>query len=264
MTHHVEMDWDNTHVSRFMERLASLSRLLVFDKRGTGMSDRAAGLPTLETRMDDIRAVMDAADSERAVLFAAGDSVRSASFSQQRTPSGPRLGFPRRSCRPETQSGCERRRHTLLRACIPTERESGGGCGLHADELEVDVSDVLPTIRVPTLILHRTGFPVFDVRVSRYMAERIPGARLAELPGRDFATSLGDQERLFDELARRDLQRAARRRRETERYLPLKRPTSRAARPRSPCPASPTKRATASSVRPRQRREAIPPSGDRA
>jgi hypothetical protein len=64
MTHHVEMDWENPHVSLFLERLASLSRLLVFDKRGTGMSDRVGGSPTLETRMNDIRAVMDAADSE--------------------------------------------------------------------------------------------------------------------------------------------------------------------------------------------------------
>jgi len=68
--------------------------------------------------------------------------------------------------------------------------------------LDVDVSEVLPTIRVPTLIFHRTGFPSFDIRVPRYMPERIPGARLVELPGRDFVTSLGDQERLFNELAR--------------------------------------------------------------
>jgi pimeloyl-ACP methyl ester carboxylesterase len=72
--HHVELNWDNPLVSRFLERLSSLERLLVFDKRGTGMSDRVVGVPTLEARMDDIRAVLDAVDSERVVLFVAGDA----------------------------------------------------------------------------------------------------------------------------------------------------------------------------------------------
>jgi len=66
--HHVELVWENPPQARFLSRLAALSRLLMFDKRGTGMSDRVTGMPTLETRMDDIRAVMDFAGSERAVL----------------------------------------------------------------------------------------------------------------------------------------------------------------------------------------------------
>src|SRR5437899_3965020 len=73
MTHHVELVWENPPQARFLGRLASRSRLLLFDKRGTGMSDRVVGVPTLEARMDDIRAVMDAADSERAVLFGGVD-----------------------------------------------------------------------------------------------------------------------------------------------------------------------------------------------
>ena len=73
LTHHLELVWENRPQARFFERLASMGRLLLFDKRGTGMSDRFVGAPTLEARMDDIRAVMDAARSERAVLVGLGE-----------------------------------------------------------------------------------------------------------------------------------------------------------------------------------------------
>jgi pimeloyl-ACP methyl ester carboxylesterase len=73
LTHHVELVWENPPQARFFGRLASIGRLLLFDKRGTGMSDRVVGTPPLEVRMDDIRAVMDAAGSERAVLCGLGD-----------------------------------------------------------------------------------------------------------------------------------------------------------------------------------------------
>ena len=75
LAHHVELNWENPVVAGFLRRLASVSRLLVFDKRGTGMSDRVAGSATLEERMDDIRAVMDAAGSERAVVSGLGDGT---------------------------------------------------------------------------------------------------------------------------------------------------------------------------------------------
>jgi hypothetical protein len=73
LTHHVELNWENPIVAQFLRRLASVARVLVFDKRGTGMSDRLAGTETLEERMDDIRAVMDAAGSERALISGLGD-----------------------------------------------------------------------------------------------------------------------------------------------------------------------------------------------
>ena len=72
--HHVELSWENPPIASFLRRLASICRLIVFDKRGTGMSDRVVGLPTLETRMDDVRAVMDAAGSDRAVVMGLGDA----------------------------------------------------------------------------------------------------------------------------------------------------------------------------------------------
>jgi pimeloyl-ACP methyl ester carboxylesterase len=73
LAHHVELSWENPPVARFLVRIAELGRLVVFDKRGTGMSDRVSSDTTLETRMDDIRAVMDAAGSERAVVCALGE-----------------------------------------------------------------------------------------------------------------------------------------------------------------------------------------------
>ena len=241
MTHHVELDWENPHVALFLERLASLSRLLVFDKRGTGMSDRFAGSPTLETRMDDIRAVMDAADSERAVLFAAGDSAPlcilfAATYPERtlalvlwhgapratRSPALPSL--PSRGQAEERIDDVRRRwgepgflEEAVVRRSNPDASEDdirhfarvfrlsvspGAAADYMRMNLDVDVSDVLQTIAVPTLILHRKGYPGFDVRVPRYMAEQVPDARVVELPGRDFVTSLGDQGLLFDELQR--------------------------------------------------------------
>jgi pimeloyl-ACP methyl ester carboxylesterase len=88
LTQHVELTWEIPAQARFFKRLSSLGRLILFDKRGTGMSDRVAGVPTLENRMDDIRAVMDAADSERAVLIGVWEGGALGSCSQRRTLSG--------------------------------------------------------------------------------------------------------------------------------------------------------------------------------
>ena len=268
------------------------------------MSDRVAGSPTLETRMDDIRAVMDAAESERAVIFAAGDSgptlrpfrgdvpradrgslacgmrlrglrdrrlfrrfhhgVRQRHASTKSAVSLGRAGIPRRSRRPEKQPGCERRRHTLLRTRIPSERESGGGGGLHADEsrsrrirrpadnqgTDADLApDRVSRLRHPGAALHgRTD--------SGSTPRRAPRPRLRHIARRSGAAVR--RARASRSLAGRPTQPRSRT------QLPLKRPTSPAATPRSPCRASPTRRATASSARPRPRRGAIPPSGVRA
>jgi pimeloyl-ACP methyl ester carboxylesterase len=79
----IDLFWDEPHVARFLERLASFSRLILFDKRGTGLSDRVADMPTLETRMDDVRAVMDVASSEQAALFGYSEGARCARCSRQ-------------------------------------------------------------------------------------------------------------------------------------------------------------------------------------
>jgi class 3 adenylate cyclase/pimeloyl-ACP methyl ester carboxylesterase len=243
-THHVELNWENPVVARFLERLASLGRLIVFDKRGTGMSDRVVGVPTLEARMDDIRAVLDAADSERAVLFVAGDSgplgVLFAATYPERTPglvlwqTTPR--FTRSSELPwlVSRGRFEERIDEVARrwgepGFVEEEVVRRGNPDATDEEvsyfarvfrlsvspstaaqyprmqIDVDVSDVLPLIRVPTLVFCRPGFVfgiVFGIRSSQYLAQRIPGARLVELPGRDFGPPLGDQEPLFAELER--------------------------------------------------------------
>jgi len=234
LTHHVELVWENPPQAQFFRRLASISRLLLFDKRGTGMSDRVAG-STLEERMDDIRAVMDAAGSERAVLCGLGDggplcALFAATYPERttalvlintaprmvRTPELPWL--PSRAEREREIDGLERHWGDPEAAA---ERFGRGSPSATEDErrgfarvmrlsvspgsaaayirmnLDVDIRDVLPLIRVPTLVMQRTEIEVLDSRNGRYLAEHIPGARLVELPGRDFAPQLGDPDSLF-------------------------------------------------------------------
>ncbi|PWU20091.1 MAG: adenylate/guanylate cyclase domain-containing protein [Candidatus Rokuibacteriota bacterium] len=238
--HHVELNWENPPVARFLERLAGLTRLIVFDKRGTGMSDRVVGVPTLETRMDDVRAVMDAASSDRAVLFAIGDAgplcaLFAATFPERSAGlvlvnSTPRFvrgpDFPWLPSRGEAEGRVE---ENLRRAVDPARRSElfaqgnpdateeeirsftrvfrisvspGARAEAQRWNLDVDVSHILPSIRVPTLVLHRPEIPFPDVGSGRYFASHIPGARLVELPGRNFGPPVGDTGPLFTELER--------------------------------------------------------------
>jgi class 3 adenylate cyclase len=237
MTHHVELAWESRAHVRLLNRLASFSRLIVFDKRGTGMSDRLGGADTLETRMDDIRMVLDAAGSERAVicglgeagplcvLFAATYPDRSSSLVLVnatprfvRVPDMPWL--PSRGEMEERVEEMARRwgetsfHEEAIRRSNPSIAEEdvpgfmrvfrlsvspGAAAAYMRANLDVDVRDVLPLVRVPTLVLHRADAGPF-ARSGRYLAERIPGARRVELPGRDLGPMFGDQERLFAEL----------------------------------------------------------------
>jgi class 3 adenylate cyclase len=242
--HHVELNWENPPVARFLGRLSTLCRLIAFDKRGTGMSDRVEGVPTLETRMDDIRAVMDAAGSDRGVLFGIGDAgplcaLFAATFPERtaglmlmnstprfaRAPDFPWL--PTRGEQEQIIDEAVRRsvdpasrveQHPFsFRVANPDATESearsfervfrlsaspGARYEYFRMNLDVDVCDILPAIRVPTLVLHRAELARPDVRGARYMATRIPGARLVEVPGRNFGPPIGDQETLFAEIER--------------------------------------------------------------
>jgi len=241
LAHHVELSWENPPVARFLDRLAELGRLIVFDKRGTGMSDRVSSDTTLETRMDDIRAVMHAAGSDRAVVCGLGEggphAMLFAATYPERTDglvlinSSPRLvrsaEFPWLPTRGEEEQrieemvrswGDQRRQNELLGLGSPDMSEDERAIfgrvlrlsvspGALRDylrmNLDVDVRDVLDSIRVPTLVLHRRGPGFLDIRGGRYLAEHIRGARLVELPGRNFAPAVGDdQDELFRELAR--------------------------------------------------------------
>jgi class 3 adenylate cyclase len=230
---HLDFQWTDPTVSSFLYRLASFSRLIMFDKRGTGLSDPVGTAPTLEERMDDILAVMDAVGSERAALlgFSEGTALSAvfATTHPERTSalilydgycSGPML---------ESASADHTEQAKNVRATIehwgdgetmtwiaPSlgdsavqrrfwgmfERASmGPGMALALWEANVrlDVRDVLPTVGVPTLVLHHANSPI-PVEGGRLMAQLIPGARYVELPGRDHLPGAGDPEAIAGEI----------------------------------------------------------------
>jgi class 3 adenylate cyclase len=223
---HIELIWKLPSFAPVLRQLASFSRLIRFDKRGTGMSDRVSGAPTLETRMDDVRAVMDAVGSSRAALFGGSEgaamSLLFAATYPERTAALVLGGaYPRTMWAPDypwgrTEEEYRREMECDLSLFGPREqaleavrsrmqldddqeaeqwldyfRWSGSPGAVEALALmnrEIDVRHVLPAIRVPTLITHRAQDTVVPLDVARYMAELIPGARLIEQPGRHLAT----------------------------------------------------------------------------
>jgi class 3 adenylate cyclase len=231
---HLEYQWEFPPLVSFLERLASFSRLIMLDKRGTGMSDRVA-IATPEERMDDVRAVMDAVGSERAALMGMSEggwmSLLFAATYPQRTRALVLYGtFAKRLWAPDYPVGLtvadrqeyfatierdwsddadisvsapsladdERTRHWF-----GTWRRMGASPGaalaIARMNTEIDVRHVLPAIGVPTLILHRTGDRDVAVENGRYLAEHIPGARYVELPGHDHAL-VGDEDAILDEV----------------------------------------------------------------
>jgi pimeloyl-ACP methyl ester carboxylesterase/DNA-binding CsgD family transcriptional regulator len=235
---HLDYFWAEPSFARFLSRLAAFSRLILFDKRGTGLSDRVTDLPTLEQRMDDIRAVLDAVGSRRAALMGVSEGgalcALFAATHPERTAALTMIGcFARRLWAPDYPQGArlderldyleqlkggwggpvalarrapsvaadDRFRHwwaTYLRMSA----SPGAAATLTRMNMEVDVRHVLPAIRVPTLIIHRSGDLTIPAEASRYMAERIPGARYVELPGVDHLPFVGDQGAILAEVKR--------------------------------------------------------------
>jgi len=235
---HVEAVWEDPDYARFLDRLASFSRLIIFDKRGTGLSDRVPVklLPTLEERMDDVRAVMDAAGSERAALFGVSEggpmSMLFATTYPERVAALALYGTYAKRVRAADYPWAPTLEEHQDRLDV-VERDWGGPVDLEAwapsnvnDErfkrwwaqylrlgaspaaaravlemtLEIDVRDILPAIRVPTLVMHRTGDRRIDVGGSRYLAERIPNAHFVELDGVDHLIWVGDYEAVAEEI----------------------------------------------------------------
>ena len=226
---HVEHWWDDPSQVRLYRRLGRFARVVMFDKRGTGLSDRFSNPPTMEERMEDVHAVMQAAGMARAavigvseggslaVLFAAtypdrcqalvlygafarfrswfpSDQALQAFFDYVDGNWGSGESLPRFA--PSRQNDAAYRRWWGR-----FERLGGSPSAVKAImrlNSEIDVSQVLPTIRVPTLVLHRTGDPTVSVDGGRELAQQIPGARLLELPGEDHLPSLGDMEAVAD------------------------------------------------------------------
>lgn len=235
---HVELTWHVPGMAVFATRLASFSRLIRFDKRGTGMSDRVSGAPTLETRMDDVRAVMDAVGSERAALLGVSEGgpmctlfaatyperawalVLYGTFARELWAHDYPWGYREEDCRREADAderdwGTPEHASQLAQALAPsTDEESrralatmirqsaspGAVAALNRMNLEIDVREVLPAIRVPTLVLNRVGDSPFITGGSRYLADHIPGARHVELPGSDHAIAAGDPESVLGEI----------------------------------------------------------------
>jgi len=216
---HVELGWENPPLRDFLARLASFSRLILFDKPGTGLSDRVAELPTLEQRMDSVRAVMDAVGSERAALIGLSEggpmSALFAATYPERTSALVIVGsypkFVRDADYPWGRGPAEweqmfaiieRQWGTgmtlpLLAPSLAGNAEAvqqharfermaaspGAAIALLKMAIQIDVRHLLPAIRVPTLVVHRTGEQVCAVEGARYMAAGIPGATYVELPG---------------------------------------------------------------------------------
>jgi pimeloyl-ACP methyl ester carboxylesterase len=236
-TTHVELVWEHEPARRFLEGLASFARVINFDRRGSGLSDPVAEAPTLEQRMDDVRAVMDAAGSERAALFGisegasmsllfaatypdrvqalvcSGGMARStqaddypwASPMEALLESGAELiaphwgegamidvGAPSQSDNPESRAFFGR----LERASA-----SPGMLGsLVRMFFDIDVRDVVPSVHVPTLVLHRERDRLVNVRNGRWLAEHLPNSRLVELPGDDHIVWYEDVDRTLGEV----------------------------------------------------------------
>jgi class 3 adenylate cyclase/pimeloyl-ACP methyl ester carboxylesterase len=242
---HLELDWTEPLLTGFLRRLASFSRLIRFDKRGTGLSDPAPGIPTLEERMEDVRAVMDAVGSERAAFFGYSEggpmsALFAATYPERATALIMYGSYVRGSAIPDEVwakvfDAVDNRwgEGSILDVFAPTvaheemrrrftgtyERASaspGMARALLKANMETDVSAVLPLIRVPTLVLHRRE-DFIPIEQARETAEQIPGARLVELEGRDHIPFIGDSDAIVDEIE--EFLTGARHAREPERVL---------------------------------------------
>ena len=216
---HVEVAWEQPRLAHFLGRLASFSRLIVFDKRGSGMSDPVDHPPSMEQRMDDIRAVMDAAGSRRATLFEVSEGGTLSLLFAYKHPERTRAlvlygSWARRLAGPDYPCGpsAEQLEDTIVgmdRAWASGTWWDGGRASPADDaqhrvwwarylrmaaspamaqnairmNMRMDVRDLLPKVEQPTLILHREGDTWIEVGHARYLAEHLPGARYVELPG---------------------------------------------------------------------------------
>jgi class 3 adenylate cyclase/pimeloyl-ACP methyl ester carboxylesterase len=235
---HVEHSWEEPSMARFLRRLGSFSRLIVFDKRGTGMSDRIPdGRPALlEDRVNDIVALMDAVGSQRAAimgvsetgavafLFAAAYPERTKALIACGTFAGEGITGPSYPWAPtpgdlesleylESHWG---RGAMYVEDFVPSLADDsryvewfaklerlaaspGAAVALARQTMQIDVRNILPSIRVPTLVLHRREDRAVPVATGRYIADQIPGAKFVELPGENHWPWIGD-ERAVEEI----------------------------------------------------------------
>jgi class 3 adenylate cyclase len=234
----VELMWEEPRLASFLQRLASFARLIVFDKRGTGLSDPVPDhqLPGLERRMDDVRAVMDAAGSERAALLGHSEGgnmciLFSASF-PERTSALVLVGCYAKRSRSDDYPWAPEP-EAREREIVEVERTWGRGdltstlapsladdpafqswfarylrlsaspraaAALLRMNTDIDTREVLPSIRVPSLLIYRTGDADVLVEEGRWLASQIPDARLEIMPGSDHLMWTGNAGAILDEI----------------------------------------------------------------
>jgi class 3 adenylate cyclase len=235
---HLEGRWDFPSFGRFLQRLSSFTRLISFDKYGIGLSDPAppGWLPPLEEWMDDVRAVMDAAGSERAAILGAGEGgIMAAMFAATHPDRTSSLilgnSAARQSWAPDYPIGLPAEQQEMLIGLVEQtwgtpEFALASNPSLANDPsiqpevarylrlaaspataaavirmmLELDIRPILPSIRVPTLVMHRRDTETWPIENGRYLAEHIKGAKFVELPGADFGLELGDVDSVVDEV----------------------------------------------------------------
>ena len=236
---HLEQAWEDPSYSRFLMQLASFSRLIMFDKRGTGLSDRIGGIPTLEERMDDVRAVMDSVDSQQAALFGISEggpmSVLFAATYPERATALVLYGSIAKGSRaPDYPWGGGDLEDEGTKAWLEGWRTGWGGAyeietwapSMADDEVfrqwwakylrlsaspsavlnifkmnqAIDIRAILPSIQFPTIVLHRTRYWPIIIEQGQYLAKNIPGAKFLELSGEDHLWWVGDSESIVNEI----------------------------------------------------------------
>jgi class 3 adenylate cyclase len=234
---HVELQWEHEPAARALRSLASFARVITFDRRGTGLSDPVAEAPPLEQRMDDVRAVMDAAGSERAALMGISEGAPMSILFAATYPDRAQAlvlcgGMARSTAAPDypyataaqdlIDSGVELigplwGEGSVLEVAAPSQADNpesrawfarmerssvtpGMLAQLVQVFLDIDVRDVVPTVHVPALVLHRRYDRLVNVRNGRWLAEHLPNAKLVELPGTDHILWYQQPELAFAEI----------------------------------------------------------------
>jgi pimeloyl-ACP methyl ester carboxylesterase len=232
----LDYDWEYPQNADLLHRLGRFTRLIRFDKRGTGLSDRDVGFPTLEQRMDDVRAVMDAARSERAILFGSSEGgnmslLFAATYPERTTalilhgcqargtwapdypwaPTRDQLDAQLVAMRREWEGGAvlydgapslagDKAAQEWMSAYCRQAASPGTAHKMWELGAMCDVRDILSSIRVPTLVLQKTGDRWVKPEEGRYLAEHIPGARYVEMPGSDHVLWGDGRDRLVQEI----------------------------------------------------------------
>jgi len=230
---HIENYWDEPNLARWLRKVGSFSRVIMFDKQGTGLSDRSSKAPGLDERMDDVRAVMDAEGVEQAAIFGISEGGSLATLFAASHPDRSRGlilygAFAQFKSWFPTQEALED-----LIQYIDTAWGSGESLPMFAPSMtddpafkqwwgkferlgaspgaakkimrlnsQIDITDILPSVKVPTLVIHRTDDVTVNVEGGRLLAERIPNAKFVELPGVDHLPMVGENsDRILDEMA---------------------------------------------------------------